>query len=193
MLRKLALRRPRLPLFLYVALSIPVSAAAQDRPFFVEADIGRVSVDEIEEFPIDESTLAFRLGTGYHFLPWLGVSGAFVDLGKIESTFDAGNSASQRLETSADGFEVTVTGRIPLTEQFALTAQTGMFWWAADSDVGGVTASNSDHDVTWGVGAEYAIGLAFAATASWRRFALGNVDADAAWLGFLVRFGDATQ
>jgi hypothetical protein len=174
-----------------VLAAIAVPATAQDRPFHVEVNLGRTTIDDIDGISIDESATAFRLGTGYRFLPWLGIAGAFVDLGTIESTVDVGAGTPQPIEASADGFELALTGQLPLTETFALTAQAGVLWWTGDSSVGGISSSDSGNDSTWGVGAEYAFGPTFTVTANWRRYKIDNVDADTIWLGMMLRFGDA--
>lgn len=188
---KSAMQRVSLSLVLIALVAVAVPAAAQDRPFHVEANVGRTSIDDIDGFPISESAAAFRLGTGYNFLEWIGVAGAFVELGTIESTVDIGSGSPVPIKASADGFEVMLTGHIPLTDAFALTAQAGVLWWTGDSSVGGTNSSDSGNDSTWGLGAEYAIGPKFAVTAGWRRYTVDNVDADATWLGVMLRFGDA--
>lgn len=188
---KSAMQRVTLPLVLIVLVAVPMPAAAQDRPFHVEVSAGRASIDDIDGFPLSESATAFRLGTGYNFLDWLGIAGAFVDLGTIESTVDIGSGSPVPIKASADGFEVTVTGHVPLTDAFALTAHAGVLWWTGDSSVSGTRSSDSGNDPTWGVGAEYAFGPKFAVTAGWRRYTVDNVDADATWLGVMMRFGDA--
>ena len=184
-------RNALVPLVFTVLAS--TQAMADDRPFHVEADVGRVSVDDFEGIPLNESTTAFRLGTGYHFLRWLGVAGAYVDLGTIETSVDTGAGPAVPLEASADGFEVTLVGRVPLTEALALTAQAGILWWTGDTSIGGTVSSDNGNDSTWGIGAEYAFDPRFTVTGGWRRYSIDNVDADAAWLGLMIRFGDAPQ
>lgn len=179
-----------LPLFLVVLATAAEPVTAQDRPFYVEANVGRASVDDVDGVPIGDSATAFRLGTGYRFLPWLGVAGGYVDLGTIESTVDIGSGTPQSIKASADGFDVTLTGRVPLTDALALTAHAGVLWWTGDTSIGGTSSSDSGHDSTWGVGAEYAVGPAFVVTAGWRRFNVDNVDADTIWVGTMIRFGD---
>jgi hypothetical protein len=191
MFLKSALQRLNLPLALIVLLAVASPAAAQDRPFHVEANLGRASVDDIDGIPLSESSTAFRLGTGYTFRNWIGIAGAFVDLGTIESTVDIGSGSPALVKASANGFELTLTGRVPLTDAFALTADAGVLWWTGDSSVDGTSSSDSGNDFTWGVGAEYALGPVFAVTADWRRYTVDNVDADAIWLGAMLRFGDA--
>jgi opacity protein-like surface antigen len=166
-------------------------AAAQDRPFYVEPNIGRTSIDDLGGARINESATAYRLGTGYRFLPWLGAAGAFVNLGTVNSSVDVGSGTPLAVEASADGFEVVLTGQLPLTDALALTAQAGFLWWKGDTSIDGLASSDSGNDFTWGVGAEYAFTPTLAATTSWRRYSIDNVDADTIWLGILVRFGDA--
>jgi Outer membrane protein beta-barrel domain len=188
---KTARQRVILPLFMIALATAAVPAAAQDRRFHVEADLGRVSVNDIDGVPIDDSTMAFRLGTGYRLLDWLGVSGAYVDLGTIESSVDTGTGAPLSVEASASGFELTLSGHIPLTDALALTADTGVLWWTGDTNVGGTSSHDNGNDFTWGVGAEYAFGPSLALSAGWRRYKVEEVDADSIWLGMVLRFGDA--
>jgi OOP family OmpA-OmpF porin len=188
---KSALQRVSLLLVLVIPAVAAAPAAAQDRPFHVEANVGRASVDNIDGIRLNESTTTYRLGTGYNFFDWLGVDGAFVDLGTIESTVDIGSGQPLPVEAAASGFEVTLTGHVPLTEAFALIAHAGVLWWTGDTSLGSAASSDSGNDPTWGVGVEYAFGPTFAVTASWRRYKIDSVDADAAWLGMMVRFGDA--
>ena len=188
---KSALQRVSLSLVPFVLAAAAAPVAAQDRPFFVEANIGNVSVDDIDGIPLSESSTAFRLGTGYDFFDWLRIGGAYVDLGSIESTVDIGAGSPVPVEASATGFEVTLTGRVPLGDAFALTADAGVLWWTGESSVDGIGSDESGNDFTWGVGAEYAFGPAFVVTADWRRYTVDNVDADAIWLGAMLRFGDA--
>jgi hypothetical protein len=185
---KSAIQTAAIPLVLAV---ISVPAAAQDRPFYVEANIGRASIEDIGGFSINESATAYRLGTGYRFQPWLGIAGAFVDLGCIDSTVDPGTGMPQPIEASAKGFEVALTGQLPLTDAFALTAQAGVLWWTGESSVAGLASSESGNDPTWGVGAEYVLKPTFTITANWRRYTIDDVDANTIFLGMMVRFGDA--
>ena len=178
------------------ALSVATApAAAQEPSFHVEANVGTVNVDSInaEGLEIDESTTAFRLGTGYRFLPWIGVSGAFVDLGSIDTTVDIGVGAPQleTVEASADGFEVTLTGYIPITDSLSAIVHGGVLWWTADTVFADINDSANGNDFTWGVGMEYSFKPTFAVTAGWRSYKLDDVDTDAVWLGMMIRFGDA--
>jgi hypothetical protein len=187
-------KRPSGCLPLCVAIVIAASPVqAQDRPFHVEANVGRTAVDDIDGIRLDESATAFRLGTGYRFLPWLGVSGGYVDVGTIEASVDLGGGTPEPVKATADGFETALTGHVPLTDRFALTAHAGILWWNGDTTVSGLTSSDSGSDSTWGVGAEYSLNATFNITAGWRRYTIDNVDADVTWLGLQVRFGDATR
>ena len=179
------------PLALVALVAAAAPAMAEDRPFHVEAEVGRMSVDDVDNAPLHDSTTAFRLGTGYRFLPWFGVTGAYVDLGTLESTVDIGAAPAVPVKASADGFELILTGRVPLTDALALTAHAGVLWWTGDTNVGGIASSDNGNDSTWGFGAEYAFGPRLTVTGDWRRYKVDNVDADAAWLGLMLRFGDA--
>jgi hypothetical protein len=171
-------------------LSLITGARAEDRPFHVEANVGRSSVDDIDGLSIDDAATAFRLETGYRFFDWLGVAGAFVDLGTIESSVEITPGALAPVKASADGFEVTVVGRAELTEKWAIAAHAGMLWWTGDASINGVVNSDSGNDSTWGIGAEYELKQAIVLTAGRRRYVVDDIDVDAAYLGVMVRFGD---
>jgi hypothetical protein len=131
------------------------------------------------------------LGTGYRFSRWFGVAGAYVNIGTIESTIAVAPGFLVPLEASADGFEVALTGHVPVSESFSLTAEFGMLWWTGDTSIDGAKSLENGNDTTFGIGAEYALGPTFTITANWRRYTIDDVDADTAWLGVRVNFGDS--
>lgn len=178
--------------FAAVSVLLTSVVAAQDRPFHVEANLGQASVDDVDGLPIDDADTAYRLATGYAFLDWFGITGGFVDLGTVEASIDiSGPGTPLPIEASADGFEVTLSGRLTLTDALAVTVNAGIFWWTSDTRIAGAADSDSGNDSTWGLGAEYALRPDLAVTAGWRRYTVDDVDADAAWLGLMVRFGEA--
>jgi hypothetical protein len=71
-----------------VLVTVATPSLAQDSPFYVEANIGGASVDDIDGLSIDESMTALRFGTGYRFTPWFGISGSYVDLGSFNAMVD---------------------------------------------------------------------------------------------------------
>lgn len=179
----------RISLAATAALMLVSPVAAYDQPFHVEGNLGQAHVDDIDGFPINDASTAFRLATGYSFQDWLGVAGAFVDLGTVDGTVD-GPGAPVPIEASADGFEVTLFARFPLTETVAVAANAGVLWWTSDSRIAGVADDDSGNDSTWGLSAEYALRPTIAITAGWRRYTVDDVDADVGYMGVRVRFGD---
>lgn len=167
------------------------SAEIRERPFHVEASLGRATVDSIEGMVLDERTTAFRLGTGYRAIPWLGISAGYVNFSRFDANISVDMTSSVPLSASADGFEVTVSGYVPLTADISFTADLGNLWWSSDTMVDTLKTSDTGNDFTWGAGVEYSMNEAFAVTASWRRFTIDTTDVDTLWLGARVRFGDA--
>lgn len=168
-----------------------VSAGVRDRPFHVEANVGRATIDTIDGIALDETTTAYRLGTGYRALSWLGISASYVNLGSLEANVSVDVAPSLLLRAAADGFEITASGHLPLTDSISLIAEIGTLWWSSDTAVDTFKETDSGRDSTWGAGIEYAFRQTMEATASWRRFTIDRTDIDTAWIGMRVRFGDA--
>lgn len=185
-----AARKVVFPCLLSALVSNAPPAIAVEDPFHVEADVGRVTVDDIGDARIDESSTYFRLATGYLFLPWLGISGAFVDLGTIDSRVAIGGGTAIPVKASANGFELAVNGRIALSDTLSLRADAGVLRWKGDTRIGGVAEHESGSDSAWGLGVEYAFASRFMLTGGWRRYRIDDVDADTTWVGLKVRFGD---
>ena len=166
-------------------------ANAGDRPFHVAANVGQSSIDDADGIRIDDSATAFRLDTGYRFSNWFGFDAAYVNMGTLDANVEVQPGTTSSFEASADGFELGLVGRIPLGDKFAVFGRIGNYWWSGDVTIDGVESSESSSDVSYGIGAEFAIRPSFVLTADWRRYTLDDVDLDAAMLGLVVRFGEA--
>ena len=156
-------------------LSAP--AAAQyglgDTPgFYAGGTLGMNGDDEI----------AWRLLLGYQANRHFALEFGYHDLGKH-------NIAGFPLESNA--VEVLAVGRLPLNEQAALYGKVGGY--RSESKGGG--ANETQHDITFGVGFEYALSNNIAARAEWQRYrsmgggAIGQSgDLDVYSLGAVYRF-----
>jgi hypothetical protein len=183
-------RARRFALLLATTMS-PLPALAADLPFHVAASLGRTEVGDVNGVSIDDSATAFRLSTGYRFVSWLGLEGAYVNLGTLESSVEFAPGTTAPVEASADGFEMAAVVHIPVSDKLAATAQAGVLWWNSDTRIGSTGTDDSGNDFAWGVGVEYAIKSTFAVDGGWRRYAVDEVDADTIWIGVQLRFGDA--
>ena len=176
---------------LLAAFTFVAPANAGDRPFHIAANVGQSSLDDVDGVRIDDSTTAFRLDTGYRFSDWFGIDAAYVNMGTLDANVEIQPGTTSLFEASVDGFELGLVGRIPLGDKFAVFGRIGNYWWSGDATIGGVTSSESGNDVSYGIGAEFAINPSLVLTADWRRYSLDDVDLDAAMLGLVVRFGEA--
>ncbi|MGA8205200.1 MAG: porin family protein [Woeseiaceae bacterium] len=163
-------------------------AVAGERPFHVEASVGRTDIGDIDGFRVDDSATAFSLDTGYRFTDWFGVDAAYVRLGSVKSTIEV--QVPVPIEASADGFEVVAIARAPLTSKIAVSARGGVMWWNSEARAAGMTNNTSGNDPTWGAGVEYTVRPTFSITARWTRHVVDDVDADTVWLGVMLHFGD---
>lgn len=73
----------------------------------------------METVKTDKFGAAQKIYAGYRITPNWGAEVGYVNLGKIESHYAAGDVFKGR----ADSFYLAGTGRLPLNEQFALTAK----------------------------------------------------------------------
>lgn len=169
------MKKKALLAFFLAVLSLP--AAAQyglgDQPgFYAGATLGMNSDDEI----------ALRLLAGYQANRNFALELGYHDLGKH-------NIAGFPLESSA--VEALGVGRLPLNDQAALYGKLGLY--RSTSKGGG--ANETQHDITFGIGFEYALSNNVAARAEWQRYrsvgggAIGqSSDLDVYSVGAVYRF-----
>ena len=135
--------------FIFAAVAAAVLAAspalaADEGGFYVGAGVGSFGID-VGGF--DGSDTGFKVFGGYGFNQYFGVDLEYLDGGTVE---DRG------FEIDVSGFNASVTGAWPVTEQFDVFAKLGMLFWDADFDVPGEGSdSDSGEDFSWGVGAGY--------------------------------------
>ena len=143
-----------------------------DEGFYAGGTLGMNGDDEI----------AWRLLLGYQVNRNFALELGYHDLGKH-------NIAGFPLESNA--VEVLAVGRLPLNEQAALYAKLGGY----RGKMTGGGADETNHDLTLGVGFEYALSGNLAARAEWQRyFSLGGGairqtgDLDVYSVGAIYRF-----
>jgi OOP family OmpA-OmpF porin len=122
-------------------------ALGEEPGFYAGATLGVNGDDEI----------AWRALLGYQANRNFAVEAGYHDLGKH-------NIAGFPLESTA--VEVLGVGRLPLNEQAALYGKAGLY--RSTSKGGG--ANERQHDITFGVGFEYALSNNVAARAEWQRY-----------------------
>ena len=165
-----------------------VSSNCQAAEFYGRIDLGQASINESVDisstfFDLDESDFAWRGSLGADLTDYFAIEASFVDFGSVNA-----NVLGQDIIASADGTELAVIARIPLGDSFAFAARVGSLWWDASTSVAGVSASDSDNDVSYGVGFELrpieriGIGLGY------DRYNLDDLDVDMLTVGFRFSF-----
>jgi hypothetical protein len=150
----------------------------------------------------DKSSLPRRIFVAYE--PWqnIGFQFGYTDLGKdsFKATSSGGPSwAAGPVHTGhqADGWELTLYDRIPITERYTLILRIGQYFWKSEqtyTDSGGTypVDKKTGSSLTYGLGFEYDIGIKnyFFWRGELQRYTVWDKDlsANAAWINVGLRF-----
>ena len=100
-------------------------------------------------FPSDDTDTAYNLYTGTFFTPNFGLELGYTNFGKIER---AGGT------TKAEGINLSLVGRAPITQSFNLLGKLGTTYGRTDvssRDPGVISDKENGFGVSYGIGAEY--------------------------------------
>jgi hypothetical protein len=118
----------------------------------------------------DDSGATFRVSGGMGIGKYLALELGYVDFGEASSRAQSDGSSTfwnagpQSVKVEADGFDVSLVGRLPLTDTWGLFAKGGLTWWEAtaraslDTQCCGVVAGTFADDgqqATYGGGVHY--------------------------------------
>ncbi len=146
-------------------LAASPALAADDGGFYVGAGVGSFGVD-VGGF--NGSDTGFKVFGGYGFNQYFGVDVEYLDGGTVEDS-------SVKIDVS--GFNASVTGTLPIAEQFQVFAKLGMLFWDADFHAPGLGSdSDSGEDFSWGVGAGYDFTDNFGARIEYQGFEIQDTD-----------------
>ncbi len=165
----------------------PLSAYAGD--FYLGASIGNATLNEdFDGLTVDDNSTAFRIVAGWRFNDYFSVEGGYHDFGDFEQSFDDG-SGPITAKLSADGFIFGATGRLPVSERFALTARVGMFFWNGTAEVNNVSqATPEDSNLYLGVGVSFDLSKNLQLTGDWTRYELESASSRVVSVGLQYRF-----
>ena len=165
----------------------PSSAVAGD--FYLGASIGNATLNEdFDGLDVDANSTAIRLIAGWRFKDYFSVEGGYHDFGDFEQTFDdAGGQSTATL--SADGFIFGATGRIPVSERFALTGRAGMFFWNGSAEINNVSqAKPEDNNLYLGAGVSFDVSRNLQLTGDWTRYELESAVSGVFSVGLQYQF-----
>ena len=187
-------------LMMAVVLGLASSIAlAQDAGFYAGGHIGqsnfRSSCDGIAGPGVtcDDEDTAWKVLGGYQFNRNLAAEVGYADLGEVSARGPGGTAGAE-----ASALELVGVGMLPLGERFSLYGKAGIYRGEVDGRVdtfaltGG--ASETNNDITYGVGARFDLTQRVALRAEWQRYPeiggpdTGEDDIDVLSLGALFRF-----
>jgi len=135
----------------------------------------------------DNSDSALKLYTGGFFHPNMGVEFGYIDAGK-----------AHRLggDTKAHGFNLSLVGRAPLSEQFDVFGKVGTTYGrtrtSAQAGTGVQTGKEDGFGLSYGLGARWAFTPQWAAVVEWEnhkfKFSDGDADVKLTTVGVQYRF-----
>lgn len=138
-------------------------------------------------FRSDSSDSVVKLTTGGFFHPNMGVEFGYLDVGKAQRL--GGN-------TKAQGFNLSLVGRAPLTEQFDLFGKVGTTYGRTRTSgvlgTGVKTGKEDGFGLSYGLGARWAFTPQWAAVVEWEnhkfKFSDGDADVKLTTVGLQYRF-----
>lgn len=136
-------------LFLLSLLLAPAALAQanqfEDQGFYLGGGYGLVTSDG-DGF--DEEDGAPHFFAGYQILPFLGIEGGYYDFGEY------GNSL---ISADIESYTLALTGRIPVTNTFALFARVGPVWTETELTSGPFSTTEDSEEILVGVGMSFEI------------------------------------
>lgn len=146
---------------------LPLSATA-DPETYIGAGYGAY---QFEENSIDQSDSYWKGYIGTMFSSAVGMELSFVDFSRATdqgSTFDA------------DGYGAALVLAFPMTENFALYAKGGLYFWDAESSFAGISANDDGDDPFYGAGLKFRLNEALDLRVEYERYEIANIDLDGA-------------
>ena len=146
-----------------LCLATPALAADDGGPY-VGAGVGSMGVD-VGGFGGDD--VGYKVLAGWMLTPYLGAEVEYIDGGTAE---DRG------VEIDVSGFNASLRGAYPFTDQFSVFAKVGMMFWDVDVDSAELSGSDSGEDFSWGIGAGFDFTETLGATVEYQGFEVEDTD-----------------
>ena len=164
-------------------------ALADEVGFYTQFDFGNASIDETFDsdgisFLLDESTSSWRIAGGYSWTPYLSAEAAYIDFGSVSASLPQFDVSAE-----ADGFELGLVFRWPVSEKISLTGRTGFLNWDGQTRVSSFVDNDSGTEAYFGIGAEYQAGENVFVTLGYSHYQLDDLDVEHGSLGLRWRFG----
>jgi len=177
------------------ALALSAPAAAQDTGFYAAFHLGQATLKDFcadvggPGISCDEKDTSWKILGGYQFNRHLAIELGYTDLG--EATV-AGPGIGGTLEATA--FEVVALGMLPLPDKFSLYGKVGIYRGDTEANGLGGSASETNTDLTFGIGARFDFTRNLGVRAEWQKYqdmgggVIGEGDVDAISVGIVWKF-----
>ena len=161
-------------------LGFVATATALDQDWYAGIAIGQAKVDTLDcdldiSCSSDDSDTSLKVYGGYQFNANGAVEFGYVDLGEatINGTDSFLGTTAASFET--DGFNVALTGFLPVSNNIAVTGKFGLFFWNLDvglntSFLGSSSLSEDGSDLMYGIGVQFGVTEQIAVRAEWERY-----------------------
>ena len=168
--------------------SLAMTQAASAASYYLQAELGRTTVDDDIDIDgmdtlLDDSTNGFRLAFGLKFTRYFGIEAGYVDLGSLDVGPDI-----LPVKASADGTDLSLVGRLPISDRVSLIAKAGNLWWDGELGVAGLSASESDSDAYFSIGLQVSTGKRTGIGVNISRYELDDLELGFASLGLRLNF-----
>lgn len=146
-------------------LSATPTMAADSTGFYVGAGIGSFGLDfdlgDGDDFSGDDTS--FKVLGGWNFNQFVG--------GELEY-IDGGSPEDWGVGIDVSGWNFSLKGTYPFTEQFNAFAKVGLIAWEVDA----AGASDDGNDFSWGIGGGYEFTDNFGARIEYQNFEIEDTD-----------------
>lgn len=187
-------KRLGLSAFAALALTAAMAAHADVQPgFYMGAGAGATKLDDdsFGDIDLDDSDTGFKVFGGYSFNQNFAVEASYFDFGEASGSFED-FVGTVNFDVGISGFNASVVGTLPVGDMFSLYGRLGYASYDVDAHatiigVGSGDASESDSDMTYGVGGELSFGQ-FGMRLEYEAINLDQGDANMISLSGLFRF-----
>ncbi|HKQ61058.1 MAG TPA: outer membrane beta-barrel protein [Candidatus Polarisedimenticolaceae bacterium] len=155
-------------------VAAPALAVDVDRGLYLGASGGRTQVEaDTAGLDFGAGDHGWKAAVGCRLMKFLAVEVNWVDLGSAEDTV-----GGARTEFSADGWDVSVLGIVPLGQRFEVFARYGKIKWDSTlASANPVLNSEADgKDRAYGIGGAFRIFDSLQVRAEYERYDIGSAD-----------------
>lgn len=151
----------------------------------------------VSSMDIEDSDMGFRFVGGFELSPAFAFEVGYSDFGEVTADgYSDGNGfywfqGPVSVEASADGFDLGLVGRMPVSESFSFIGRLGVLVWDVEGkeedSSGSFSGSDDGNDVFFGLGGEFGGKGPLAVRAEFTRYSLDDSDLDSLSLSVIYR------